>query len=476
MAITVEGSKLTEQHREAQLGLRAATIRDLTRIWPMFDGSDASFAEFAATAATLAQARHNDSAGLASAYYSRFRGAEGAAGEMTPRRPGRLASELIQVALLATGLVGTRKALGAGKTSEQARESGLVQAAGALSRLVLNGGRDTVDDSVKADPEALGWIRVTSGSPCAFCAMLASRGPAYKTERTSRFQSHDHCGCGSEPFYRGSKLPEINRQMERLWADAAAGKDDQLNRFRRALAEQRRDATPVNEPSLPVPPPRAPELSAPLPEPAVVPPAVPVEPLTATADVDNYVNGLVDPAQLNEPELRAVEDYQSVDGYQPIQDALREGRRPDDPQYAAAIEHLDALFDGVPLTDRPLVVSRGVQHVDFLPDGDVIGARMTDDAYMSTSSQRDVADIYAAEGAGEGVVMTIDVPEGSRLLPVDHVLRGRASQDDGVDSIGEILLPRGSTLEITSDTMGTNMFGRPVRQLGARLVPSGESL
>ncbi|WP_018503074.1 VG15 protein [Parafrankia discariae] len=238
MAGSAEATQLTDQYRRQQLALRAATTRDLQTIWPLFTGSDESFASFTEAAVNLVLQRHSTSSGLASAYYTRFRAAEGVAGEIIPRIAPRIGIGLIQAALFATGLAGTRRAIGAGQTLGEARRTGLVQAAGAASRLVLDGGRRTVDDTVRADPKARGWVRVTSGQPCAFCAMLASRGPAYKSDRTSRFQAHDHCACTSEPVFEGSELPATTRRFEQLWRESAAGKDDQLNRFRRALAEQ----------------------------------------------------------------------------------------------------------------------------------------------------------------------------------------------------------------------------------------------
>lgn len=239
MAGTEQGELLTSRHRRAQLALRAATVRDLTTLWPLFDGSTVSFNSFIDATISLALARYDTSSGLASAYYQQFRTAEGVTGDVVPKLAPKLGAGIIRVALLATGLAGTRRAIGAGQTLDRALDSGLVQAAGAVTRLVMDGGRRTVDDTVQADPKAKGWVRITSGRPCAFCAMLASRGGVYKTERTVAFRAHDHCACTSEPLFEGSKVPERNRELQKLWRQAAGGKDNQLNRFRQALTEQR---------------------------------------------------------------------------------------------------------------------------------------------------------------------------------------------------------------------------------------------
>ena len=71
---------------------------------------------------------------------------------------------------------------------------------GYVQRGVLNGGRNTIRASSRANVRAFGWLRVSDGNPCAFCAMLVGRGPVYKAE-TVGFRSHDYCGCTAEEFY-----------------------------------------------------------------------------------------------------------------------------------------------------------------------------------------------------------------------------------------------------------------------------------
>lgn len=47
-------------------------------------------------------------------------------------------------------------------------------------RAAKNAGRETVVASAEANGKR--WRRVTDGDPCSFCAMLAGRGPVYRTE------------------------------------------------------------------------------------------------------------------------------------------------------------------------------------------------------------------------------------------------------------------------------------------------------
>lgn len=224
MARTAEGAALTARHREQQLALRALVIRDITRLWPLWSpGRVATFGRFADLAVTLIAARHLESAGMAAAYYRAFRAAEGIGGEDTPRMPARLTADDVVPSLRATALAGTMRAVRSGFSPQAASRSGLVQAAGSAGRLTMNGGRDLVLRSVGADRRAKGWVRVTAGGACGFCAMAASRGAVFKSDRTASFLAHDHCACSAEPVYPGSQVPRQNREFAELWQSTTVG-------------------------------------------------------------------------------------------------------------------------------------------------------------------------------------------------------------------------------------------------------------
>src|SRR5699024_10941660 len=54
--------------------------------------------------------------------------------------------------------------------------------AAGLQKLLSEQANDTVLDNVRADPEARGWMRVTSPGACDFCIVLAGRGGVYTEE------------------------------------------------------------------------------------------------------------------------------------------------------------------------------------------------------------------------------------------------------------------------------------------------------
>lgn len=203
MAATPEADTATRQYRQQLLAVRAFTLQDVTRAWSTWQpGRVATYGRFVDLAVPLITGRYGQAAALAVGYLDRFRRAEGVRGNATPKLPAAPDADTIIASLRATGLSGTMRAIRAGFSPQAASRAGLVQALGSAGRLALNGGRDAILESVHADPRALGWRRVTAGGPCDFCAMLAGRGPVYKTDRTAGFQAHDHCACSAEPVYR----------------------------------------------------------------------------------------------------------------------------------------------------------------------------------------------------------------------------------------------------------------------------------
>jgi len=225
MARTAEGRALTRMHTKQQLALRAKVTTEVMRLYAIWSLKDeASFLRFQDAMVVLVQLRAIESATLAASYYEQFRAVD------APGRAARTAARValaappaaaqIRTAVSATARAGVFRALRAGKPYEAAMQNGLVEVSGAVSRLVLQSGRDTIQEELLRDPAALGWARVASANACAFCAMLASRGPVYK-EETVDFEAHDHCTCGSEPVYEGAQWPPNSKAFDSLWRDAA---------------------------------------------------------------------------------------------------------------------------------------------------------------------------------------------------------------------------------------------------------------
>lgn len=80
--------------------------------------------------------------------------------------------------------------------------------AGQLLKWVSQPARETVINSIDADPIGYGWQRVVRPDGCGFCRMLADRGGVY-TRKKVWFASHANCNCGVVPSWDPS-LPEVS--------------------------------------------------------------------------------------------------------------------------------------------------------------------------------------------------------------------------------------------------------------------------
>lgn len=67
----------------------------------------------------------------------------------------------------------------------------------------------TIVGSAAKDPAKPRVARIPKGAtPCAWCLMLASRGPVYASEATALASSHGDDKCGTAPIWEGDRLPK----------------------------------------------------------------------------------------------------------------------------------------------------------------------------------------------------------------------------------------------------------------------------
>lgn len=127
-------------------------------------------------------------------------------------------------------------------------------------QIVRNTARLTIENSAAADPARPRYSRVPSGpKTCAFCAMLASRGFAYSTEKTAGGEDekyHDNCDCMIVPSWGKAKLRGYDPdKWKRLYDEAAkmAGSTDpkRVARWSRYLhPDEFTDGSPQKKKSL----------------------------------------------------------------------------------------------------------------------------------------------------------------------------------------------------------------------------------
>lgn len=171
----------------------------------------------------------------------------------------------IETSLLVTGPGVYRDRLLQGDPEHLALRKAQTAVSGATTRHVLEGSRKLIQEAARADQTARGWIRVTDGDPCAFCAMLATRGFAvlrdedgfYTSRESALFvqdgnrgtrqpgeRYHDQCGCTAMPvFGTNFTMPPDAEKWERLYAESTKGVSgaDKLKAFRKAFNEARKN-------------------------------------------------------------------------------------------------------------------------------------------------------------------------------------------------------------------------------------------
>lgn len=239
MAATAQAARLTEIHRLAQARLGAQTAAQMVTAWGLLDPEnlDGTVDAWLRLAVPVLRSQKAASARLASAYLTAYRNLEvgTAAPAVVPRLADTLDPRQALTSLTVTGPVRVKLATARGVPVAGASQLGRDASARAAMRLVLDGGRATIVDTLASDPSAHGWARATSGSPCAFCAMLASRGPSY-SEETAGFEAHDGCSCSAEPVYDpAGDWPAGARQYQDLWKQAKAADGDTTAAFRQLV-------------------------------------------------------------------------------------------------------------------------------------------------------------------------------------------------------------------------------------------------
>lgn len=249
MAADPQASKLTEAHRLAQARLGADTVRQMIAAWPLLDVQDLdkTVGRWLQVTMPLIRAQRTRSARLAGNYLVTFRALELGVGAraFVPTLVEEVDAEALLTSLTVTGPAAVKSAMkrGAkegepgGRLLRWAADIAKARSAAAAMRHVLNGGRETIVETVASDPRALGYARAASGRACAFCAMLASRGPVY-SEDSVDFEAHDHCSCSAEPVYSETAAwPAGSERYRELWDTATAdvSGDDAIAAFRQAL-------------------------------------------------------------------------------------------------------------------------------------------------------------------------------------------------------------------------------------------------
>lgn len=205
----------TAEYRSLTDRVQARSLRDLLAIWPLlnFDKLDESFPAWLPALSTLIDRDRRVMAGAASIYLADEFAAQIGAGSPVIAPAGAAPAAQVAASASAVTVAGYRTALTTVGPLE-APNAALVRTAGMVTRLVVDGGRQTITDSLKLDPNGTGWSRVTSPGACGFCRLIEGRGAVYSAE-TARFSAHDHCKCSARPVYGETALPVLAYEPSR---------------------------------------------------------------------------------------------------------------------------------------------------------------------------------------------------------------------------------------------------------------------
>ncbi|MEV4783983.1 hypothetical protein AB0K53_00765 [Streptomyces tuirus] len=261
---TSDSSASVTRWRRAQFGLTTLLLRDLRGLRRLINPNrlQATLPTWIEAVAALVARYSEASATLGADFYDGEREAAGVPGTFTVPLADPPPDEQVDASMRwATKDVWDRDpdvATAAQLEPLDVRlDAAMSKAEGAVDRLVLNGGRETVLQAVARDPQAVAWARGAALGCCSFCALMSSRGATYRTagtagrEANERFEGdtgqakfHNWCRCVVVPVYRGQafELSPHAAEWDRLYREHAQGHPgEQLRLFRRAFAEHQRE-------------------------------------------------------------------------------------------------------------------------------------------------------------------------------------------------------------------------------------------
>lgn len=150
----------------------------------------------------------------------------------------------------------------------------------------------------------------------------------------------------------------------------------------------------------------------------------------------------------------ATRTYSTASGYKSTNGVLRAGKTPTVSQQKT-IDALDSAIASTPPLDRPVITHRGIRNFTEI-FGDVqVGDAIHDKGFMSTSTNPNIASHFATKhGHDDVAIVNITIPNGARaaavMPPAPPNLPTSASWER------EVLLPRGSTLQVTKISYDAN--------------------
>jgi len=255
--------RLTRQHQAELAALGLVVAQEVTRIARTVRPGDVDgwWARVVRDLVALVAAAFAGSRRLAGEYVREHAAVEGV--DLAPV-PARWDTSWAETVLRVTGPVEWKRHLAETGDERAAGEAMAETLAGSAQRLALAGSRDTVAETVRRRGRIVGWRRVPDADPCAFCAMLASRGAVFESRQTAtrvgfagRIRGtrllgqsyHDNDQCVAEPLYEREDEPAYVDELYGQWLEVTAGHSgaDAIRVWRRYWDERQRPEVVVED-------------------------------------------------------------------------------------------------------------------------------------------------------------------------------------------------------------------------------------
>ena len=206
---------LVAQHRQELQKVQFLANRDLVEIYSGLPRNPAAALALLIKQLPELTSMYGDiAATLAADWYERVREAAGATGHYSARMSTDFdIGKAIMIAKWGSGPLF--------ETGELTYERSQSLVSGASQRLIADQARDTEILNADTDKKATGrWSRDARGTGCAFCLMLATRGPVYTSRDRGDFNAHDKCYCVAVPDFDDYEEPSHVAAFRESYTDA----------------------------------------------------------------------------------------------------------------------------------------------------------------------------------------------------------------------------------------------------------------
>ncbi len=253
-----DASRLTRRHRDAQAAIGRTVARAISAVAHTVQLSDVDvwFGRVLPRLMAIVRGGWIGSRAQSARYLREHAEAEG---RLVVPQLALWVPDRVATSLRVTGPVAVKEHIETHRSTDGVQQAMVTRMSGAAQRQALSGGRGTVYRTARESRQIIAWRRVTDADPCAWCAMLASRGAVYLSRaaasgvvgrgrsgslrgtRQRGMSFHDGDECTVEPLYEDEDEPAEVAALYQQWLGATAGHSGKaaIREWRRYWDKQR---------------------------------------------------------------------------------------------------------------------------------------------------------------------------------------------------------------------------------------------